>query len=321
MHIRGVSDGTLDLNPLEPTVFHEPWWLEIASEGNYQVAEVESGGKIVGRLPYTISNRFGVKRIEMPMLTHFLGPGLVDAQGSANNRFLKRLSITRDLIQKLPAVSFARIKLHYGITDAIAFQEQGFRTSVQFTHEVDPLPVDELWANLRNKTRNVIRRSEEQVTTQDLSSGSEFMSFYLRNLASRGERTFLHRSVCERLIDASIQRQRGRIIAAYDEAKTLLAANFYLWDKRSYYYLLTTRTNDSGNGTTSLLLWHAIMDASKRGLVFDSDGLNSKGGILFFAGLGGTVKPRYIVSKADSRGYLLEKIQEAVWGKNFFVRG
>ena len=305
---------------LEPTIFHEPWWLEIASAGNYQIAEVQSGGKTVGRLPYLAYKRFGIRHIEMPMLTHFLGPGLTEGDGSPNNRFLRHLGITRELIQKLPRASLTAMKLHYGISETIAFQEQGFRTSVQFTHEIDPLPNDLLWANLRNKTRNVIRRAEEQFQVKEITDAGEFMIFYLGNLAARRTRNFLDRDICERLIQESIERRRGRILAAYD-GKTLLAANFYIWDRRYYYFLLSTRSLTSGNGATSLLLWEAIKDSAQRGLIFDSDGLNSSGAILFFAGLGGSVKPRYIVSKSDLRGKLVETMRDAVWGKNYFVRG
>jgi hypothetical protein len=305
---------------LAPTIFHEPWWLEVASAGSYQVAEVESGGKTVGRLPYLPYKRFGIPLIEMPMLTHFLGPALLEGVGSPNSRFLRQLGITRELIQKLPRASLTAMKLHYGISETIAFQEQGFRTSVQFTHEIDPLPTDLLWANLRNKTRNVIRRAEEQFQVKEVTDAAEFMIFYLGNLAARNMRSFLDRDICERLIQECIERGRGRILATYD-GKALQAANFYIWDRRYYYFLLSTRSLTSGNGATSLLLWEAIKDSAQRDLIFDSDGLNSSGAILFFAGLGGTVKPRYIVSKSDLRGKLVETMRDAVWGKNFFVRG
>jgi hypothetical protein len=308
-------------NPLEPTVFHEPWWLEIASEGRYEVVESISGGKTVGRLPYAVYTRFKIPFIEMPMLTHFLGPCLVEAEGSSNSQFLRKLSITRELIQKLPKVALTTIKMHYAIDETVAFQEQGFRTSVQFTHEIDPLPVDVLWGNLRNKTRNVIRRAEEQIRVVEMTDAAEYMAFYFQNLRARGARSFLRGPVCERLLDTTLKKKRGRILAAYDDRNKLLAANFYVWDARSYYYLLTTRATESGNGTINLLVWEAMKDASERGLIFDSDGLNSNGSILFFAGLGGTMKPRYIVAKSNIQGRMLELMREAVWGKNYFVRG
>jgi hypothetical protein len=308
-------------NPFEPTIFHEHWWLDAASKGRYEAVEVTRGGKTVGRLPYVVQKRFGLASIEMPILTHFLGPALSEPEGTSNTVFLRKLEITRELIQRLPSVSLTRIKMHRTITDVVAFQEQEFRTSVQFTHEIAPQPEESLWSNLRGKTRNVIRRAQEQVDVRDLQNADQFMAFYARNLRLRRKRSFLELPLSIRLVNEAIQRGRGRILAAYDGSNSLLAANFYVWDQTSYYFLLTSRSPESRNGTTSLLLWEAIKEASVRGLIFDSDGLNSNGGILFLAGLGGEIAPRYVVSRARSGGVLLERLHDAVWGKNFFVRG
>jgi hypothetical protein len=67
----------------------------------------------------------------------------------------------------------------------------------------------------------------------------------------------------------------------------------------------------------SFLVWEGIRDASRRQLVFDSDGLNSsffqnpeaRGGILFFAGFGGQVRPRYIVTKSNFQGKALSALR------------
>ena len=312
----------IQANLLEPTIFHEPWWLNLATSNSYHLAEVTDGaGKTIGRLPYAIQKYFRIPSIDLPMLTHFLGPGLIPGEGSPNNLFLKKLAITRELIHKLPSMPLVRFKLHHGITDTIAFQEQGFRTSVQFTHEIHPAPPDELWSNMRNKTRNVIRRAQERVTFRDLTDPDEFLAFYRANLKARGLRNHLNPAITKNLIAATLQRTRGRILAAYDVHNMLCAANFYIWDKTSYYFLLTTRTHDAGNGTTSLLLWEAIKDAAHRGLIFDSDGLNNQGSILFLAGWGSTIKPRYIVTKTNATGLLLQGLQHVIWGQNSFVRG
>lgn len=315
------SDSGKQQNPLEPTVFHEPWWLKLASDDRYELAEVSTGGKTVGQLPYVRRRRFGLVSLEMPMLTHFLGPAFADTDRNPKNVFLQRLSITRDLILKLPRADLIRFKAHRGIEEAIAFQEQGFRTSVQFTHEIQPMAENALWANLRGKTRNVIRRASEVTCVRDLNDPEAFIHFYQSNLQSRGIRSFLKFPICTALLAESIRRGRGRIIAGYGDANELIAANFYVWDSSAYYFLMTTRSLSAKNGVTSLLLWHALQDAAMRNLLFDSDGLNSNGGILFLAGFGGVVKPRYIVSKSKFTGRFLEAFQDIMWGTNYFVRG
>lgn len=41
----------LKINPLIPTIFHEHWWLDIATGGRFDIAKVTQAGKTVGWLP------------------------------------------------------------------------------------------------------------------------------------------------------------------------------------------------------------------------------------------------------------------------------
>jgi hypothetical protein len=286
---------------LAPTIFHESWWLDIASEHRYSVAEVSSGGKVVGKLPYLLSRRKGLSHIVMPTLTHFLGPAVVEGEGSTNTRFLKRLNVTRELIAKLPAAISCEIKCHAGVTDVIAFQAENFSTTVQFTHEVHPLPEPELWKRMRDKTRNVIRRAQEQYEVVALDEAQAFIEFYARNLQ---QKSYLDLSVCGQIIQGCLARKRGRILAAKSRTGDLVAANFCAWDAKSSYYLMATRADSAGNGAGSLLVWKAILDATSRKLVFDMDGLASEGGILFFAGFGAEVRPRYVAERFTILGHI-----------------
>jgi hypothetical protein len=286
---------------LTPTIFHESWWLDVATNHSYAVAEVSSGGKVVGKLPYLLTRRKGLSHIIMPTLTHFLGPALLEGEGSSNTRFLKRLSITRELIAKLPPAISYEIKCHAGVTDVIAFQAENFQTTVQFTHEVHPLPEPELWKKMRDKTRNVIRRAQEQYDVVPLDDSRAFIDFYARNLQCK---SYLDLQICGKIIESCIARKRGRILAARSRDGDLVAANFCAWDARSSYYLMSTRANNAGNGAGSLLVWKAILEATSRQLVFDMDGLASEGGILFFAGFGAEVRPRYVAERLSILGHI-----------------
>ena len=84
-----------------PTIFHEDWWLDAATNGQYEVAEVASGGSVFGRLPYRMTSRFGMKWCTAPELTYFLGPAVDEGTGNVYTRFMRKLEITRDLIRKL----------------------------------------------------------------------------------------------------------------------------------------------------------------------------------------------------------------------------
>src|ERR1700676_4096959 len=74
------------INNLVPTIFHEDWWLEAATGGQFEVVEVVTGGRIVGRLPFHKTKRFGLAFIRMPELTYFMGPAIDEGEGSSNTR-------------------------------------------------------------------------------------------------------------------------------------------------------------------------------------------------------------------------------------------
>ncbi len=300
------SEATRPAQPvLVPTVFHEEWWLNAATGGRYSVAEMRAGDKTVGRLPYLVRSRFGLKGIWTPPVTYFLGPGLDEGEGSANNRFLKRMEITRELIAKLPKCSWECIRCHAGVKDVIAFQEQRFRTYVQFTHEIKPAPAELLWQQMRNKTRNVIRRAKEQIALEQILDPEEFIRAHRNNLAAEGENDSLDMDACRRVLTSALARKQGRIIAARNSKGEIIAANFCAWDNTTSYYVLSTRSSDAGNGATSLLIWEAIQHAVARGLAFDFAGLGTRGSVLLYSGFGASVSPRFVALRSSGLARLI----------------
>ncbi len=283
-------------DPLMPTVFHEPWFLDAATGGSYQEVTVSAAGRVVGRYPFTIA-RLPARQMlcGMPDLAHFLGPAIDAGEGAPVNRLLRHDGILRELLEKLPASSGVYHKLHRGTTNTLVFQELGYRTAVQFSYDIRPAPEQILWSGMRDKTRNVIRRAKEQHEVIDLDDPGLFLSTYKENLQQRGRTNYYDRlpAVCEQVVS----RKRGRILAAIGADGKVAASIMYIWDMQAAYYLLSTRQLTAGNGAISLLLWTAIQDTARRGLVFDFDGLAGPGSRVFYTGFGGSVVPRYIVSR------------------------
>lgn len=288
----GAPEQTRD-DPLCPTIFHEPWWLEIATGGAFDVAEVREDGRAVGRLPYVVERRLGFPKLVMPTLTHFLGPAVDIGHGSSQARFRRRLGITRDLIRQLPAAHSIYIKCAGGVSDVVAFQMEGFHTGVQFTFEFAPQPPDASWRAMRDKTRNVIRQAQKQLAVVTLPDAEALMRFRTTNLREQGQRDRLDAARARRLIQACLERRQGRIYAAMDAKSSLTAAIFCCWDRTTSFYLVSTRRIDAGNGAISLLIWQAIQDAAAMGLHFDLDGIGNAGSVSLYSGFGGNLSPRY----------------------------
>jgi hypothetical protein len=287
---------------LAPTIFHEPWWLEIVCDGNYREVAVSSGGVIVGRLPYELSSIWGLKILKMPMMTYVLGPVII-TQGTNVPNTLKQIAIVQELIKQLPKASYVSFRLHGGTT-ALAFESAGFSNSVGFTVEIAPSLVNVLWRQMRDKTRNVIRRAQERLTVTDSLTADDFLNFYDENLHKKNMVNFYNRSICAKVMVESLRRGVGRFIATVDPSNNLQSAIFTVWDADKEYYFLSTRTPASINGATSLAIWSGIQHAAQRGLIFDMAGIhvhpNRLPNLVLLTGFGGVITPRYRVKRATS---------------------
>ncbi len=271
-----------------------------------------SGNRTVGRFPYMMKRIDRFRSVcEMPELTHFLGPAIDDGNGLSCNRSVRRREITRQLLCKIPKSSGFWQKMHLGIPDMLAFQELAYRVTVQFTYELLPDTEPVIWTNMRDKTRNVIRRARERFSVSEISDPAEFVHAYTTNLRHRGVQNIYDEKTMQLLCSEARSRDAGRILAARDSHGRINAAIFCVWDARVAYYLMSTRTHDAGNGAVSLLLWHSILDCSKRGIVFDFDGIG-KTNAHFFNGFGGRIAPRYIASRYTLAHIALDRLTERI---------
>jgi hypothetical protein len=300
------------MSVLAPTIFHEPWWLNAATQGRYAEVTFSLGGQTVGRLPYLLKRRLGMNACELPDLTHFLGPAVDEGTGGIGTRALRRMQITRELIRQLPKADYFLQRFHRGTPDTLTFLNEGFRTDVLFTYELEPAPEKTIWQGMRDKTRNIIRRAEEQTELVSLDP-AEFIRLYDSNLAARSlvNHSFSPQSGAG-VFNAALERGQGRLLGAKDKSGQVVAATFFAWDTEVTYCVLTTRTPDAHNGAISRLIWEGIRDSAAHGRLFDFDGV-IESTILLYVGFGGQVRPRFNVYRTSLRyaamrnGYMLAR--------------
>ena len=287
-----------------PGVFHEPWWLAIASDGGVREARVDSGGAVVGRLPYVVTRRAGVLSVVgMPALNHVLGPAVAPQFTGTNfPRTTRQIAIVRELLAQLPRAAHVSFRLHPDTETTLPFDAAGFLSRVYFSVDIAPAAAAALWAGMRDKTRNVIRRAEERLCVTAIDDPARFLDFYADTLRARRVRNQYDRAIAGRLLAECIRRDAGRILMATDPAGTPHAAVATVWDRRRAYYFMSARTAGSMNGAVSLLIWTALRHAAARNLIFDMDGIHvgrdQLPNLLLATGFGGTVRPRFSVRRS-----------------------
>src|SRR5215813_10729320 len=120
------------------SIFHEYWWLEAVTAGHFSEVEVRQGDCPIGRLPFVVTRRRGLRRLGMPDFTHLLGPIVDSRDGKTQTRMTNRLSAVEALISQLPPFDFFKQVINpalddgLALIDGLAFQRHGFQVGHQY---------------------------------------------------------------------------------------------------------------------------------------------------------------------------------------------
>ncbi|MEX3966625.1 GNAT family N-acetyltransferase [Paraburkholderia sp. EG286B] len=290
-----------------PSIFHERWWLDIATQGDWKLAVVKQDDEVIGEMPYAMQRTRLWRVSHLPPLTRTLGPVIKSVTGSEARQLHHELEVTGKLIEQLPDCdSFFQV-LDPRLDDALAFALHGFTVTARYTFRIDRnTTADEAWKRLNSKTRNVIRSASRELTVVPDIAPAEFIAFYEANLAARSRTNAYGDMVMRDLVNAFVERKAGMLLGAYGQGGKLVAAVGLVWDHQAMYYLLSSRAQDAHSGSISLLLWTGIGRALERKLTFDFDGFSSPSTFSFLNGFGATLTQRLGVERHGT-AYLLTR--------------
>lgn len=276
---------------MRKTIFHENWWLDIVAPHHW--GEIASDR---GYLRYAYSNRMFFRSIWMPPLTRILGP-VVQIEGKKTESRQRAIFGTIcDLLDGLPDADRIEFRLDPCFADILPFQARGFQTRVQHTFQTDcRRPEAEIWSDMRDKTRNIIRRAQDHLDIVATDDAFDFRMFYAENLGEEPSYFSLH--LITELFNAARARGQARIFSAKDRSGETQAQTFFIWDDHTYYYFLSSRRPDAHAGAVSALVWAGMQHARELGLTFDFDGVTSQSRYQFMVAFGGRPATRFIVTK------------------------
>jgi lipid II:glycine glycyltransferase (peptidoglycan interpeptide bridge formation enzyme) len=294
------------------TVFHQPWWLDAVSGGNWNEATVTSGGAVIARLPYVKKRILGVPGIGMPPLTYVLGPQLPVFRGDMEGRFSKRRALLTELIAQLPEHKYFNQICDSSLKDALPFYALGYDSALKYTLRLAPAASPELMMQrMRKQIRYDIRKAEQTLSVRLDLGIDEFCHFY--NVCTQANnkiwwsRRFARQAdnLKIRIYEACMRQGAGCLLAARDRTGVLRAAIMLVWGDGVMYYLLTAHdAKPEGAGSIKLLLWEGIKLAQQSAMIFDFHGLPRPGATNILTGFGGKVANRIAVTKIPPALYL-----------------
>jgi len=284
-------------------LFFQPWWLEAVSPGAWDYAVVQRGEEVAAVLPYTFKTRLGgLRLIEMPPLTPYLGPWLRASTAKYANRLGEQKDLMTELIDALPQFAVFQQEFHPAITNWLPFHWKGFGQTTRYTYRMDRTKdLDALWSETRDNVRTDIKKAKKVVEVAETDDIEKFLRLHRLTFNRQNYPYPYDEHLIKRLDEACATRHSRCILIARDGEGNLHAGGYFIWDRRTMYYLMGGADPElRTSGAAALVIWKAIERASENQLSFDFEGSMVEPIERFVRAFGAVQTPYFGIQKSNS---------------------
>lgn len=280
----------------------------------WDVAIATKGELITGVWPYPVENKMGVSILRSPVLTPYLGPhvfypaGLKDTKldGFAHDAMA-------ELLKQLPPVKVWHLAVQPGLQQVGLFRSHDLENSVQQTFLINLLDSEEqIVANMSESRRRQVRQADKDLEIfEDKKYLPQLFSFHQQTLEGKGRTLPYALADLTRAMKACASHDAAALWVAR-EGGVVQAIVWQVWDAHCSYYLMGSQNPEgSGYKAMSVLLWHAMKEAKRKGhRTFDLEGSMDPGVERYFRGFGGTRTLYLVLRKNES---LLWKMKNMIF--------
>ena len=292
-------------------LFEKPWWLNLVCD-SWDVAIAKKGDQVTGAWPYPLESKLGVKIIRTPMLTPYIGPQVYFPEGlKESNADSFEHETVAELLKQIPEAKVWNLALQPGMKQAGLFKKHKLEAKVQQTFLLE-LNEDEaaLFSNMKDATRRNIRTAESEITVSNSPEHlTDLYRFQQDTLSRKGKSLICSLPGMQKIMDACIAHDAAALWTATDSKGSIQAIVWQVWDEQcSYYFMGGQDPGKNSYRAMSLLLWHTIKEAKKRGnKIFDLEGSMDEGVERFFRNFGGERALYMILMKNESLRWKLKQ--------------
>lgn len=257
-------------------IFDEPWWMDAATGGNYDVIEIIEGGRLIGRFVYSVKSRLGIKKISTPFLSRTIEPYIFIEQKKEVTRTLRRIKVLEQIVKSLPLHHSFEYTLPPETTLALPFACIGHGVRQKYTFRYDPNADGSFETLVDQKVRNIIKTACGKCLVSRHSDIDEHLKLFTTNTELYGDNRRIYVPAVKRIFVAAATQNRATILACRDTNGNLVSSSVLVWDLNHVYFWLSARDmKASGNWGIPLLISQAAEFAKERRLILDLDGFHS----------------------------------------------
>jgi hypothetical protein len=288
-------------------LFHQPWWLEIVSNGNWDVVlSNDRNGNITAALPYTWAEKYFKLLSLQPVLTPYLGiiyfypPDIIKRTSKYSFENEHANNIIRDFPGKF-------MYLYHNFTidfkNWFSFFNKGYIQTTRYTYILENIKDREsLWSGFTNTLKRQIKIAENHYSIHESEDVLLVFSFMKKSLKAQKVKWFLTDDLILKLDKELSKRRLRKILVAKDKEGQPISAMYLCWDN-SKAYLLALGLNKDENDSNSVkyLIWEGIKKASVYVDVFDFEGSMLPGVERLYRSYGAEMTPYFVLKKYKNK--------------------
>lgn len=294
--LTGAQQPSTD--PPAGTVYHQSWWLDAVSAGDWLPLTTCPRSGFVAQLPlFQPAGPLTQRMITNPPLTRTLGPVFTRVTGDAvfTEDIAQRL--TADLVEQMPStVSFSQVFAPQS-RGLFSFAQAGFRIRIDYTYWIAasewPDEEGQMWQRIHPKTRRQLRRASERYQIDRMLDVDAFVEFYGASKRADGGPLVPGADTIRTLLAAAVSRSSGSLLGCRASDGRLAGAVFVAYDQCTAHLVMTARDPAvADSGAVGMLVWDALTWARESRRSFDLDGSTH-----FVSQFGGEPVMRWNVSR------------------------
>ena len=283
------------------SIFEQPWWLEAVAPGQWDAAEVEMDGKLIARLPYIKSKRFGLKLLGMPDYTQTLGYWTENTGAKNARKYARNKDLIEQLIDQLPKGCSVDLSLDHSCDYLFPFKWKGYRMELLYSYRLEEIAnVSTVWDGLADNIRREIKKAQKILKIEEDHPIDDLIALQNKTFQRQGRSSRDNGDILRRL-DVVLQKKNARkLLCAVDDEGRIHAASYFVYDSHCCYYLVGGGDPElRTSGASSLLMWEGICFASTASKTFDFEGSMIGPIERFFRAFGGVPTPYWRVTKLN----------------------
>lgn len=289
----GIHVGT---DPPPGTIYHQPWWLDAATDAQWTCVTTGVRAGFTARLPtFRAPGRLAGRVMTNPPLTRILGPVFDRVAGDEAFTEHTAQRLAADLVAQLPgATSFSQVFAPQA-RGLFAFRQAGFRVQADYTYWIAASASrDDGWRRIHPKARRQLRRAGDRYHVDRAVGVDEFVAFYVAAKRADGQWPVVPDPPTIRaLLTAALCRSHGRLLGCRTAHGALVSVAFVAHDADTAHLVMTARDAAlADSGAVGLLVWDAVLWARDSQRAFDFDGCTH-----FLSQFGGQPLMRWAVSR------------------------